>query len=87
MKQRRIYIITYNYILESLPKEPRPCDDSSGIWSNGCDIMCEIAGSIAELLESMGVTDVASTGYFDPVEDKRNNEVDECTGFYYVTCE
>lgn len=52
--------------------------------------MCEtdsVANSIAELLESMGVTDVAITGYFDPIEDERNGEVNECTGFYYVTCE
>ena len=63
-------MITYNDILESLPKEPRPDNDNPGIWSNGCDIMCEtaeIAGSIAELLEGMGVTDVASTGYFAQV--------------------
>jgi len=35
----------------------------------------------------MGITDVATTGYFDPGEDERGNEVNECTGFYYVRCE
>lgn len=83
-------MITYNEILDSLPNEPRSCDDNPGIWSNGCDIMCEteaIAGAIAEFIECMGITDVATTGYFDPGEDERGNEVNECTGFYYVRCE
>lgn len=83
-------MITYNDILASLPKEPKSCDDNPGIWSNGCDIVCEteaIADTIAEFLESMGITDIATTGYFDPEEDERNNEVNECTGFYYVRCE
>ena len=38
-------------------------------------------------LESMEVSDVATTGYFDPEEDRRNDEVNECTGYYYVTCD
>ncbi|EXG87800.1 hypothetical protein K413DRAFT_4700 [Clostridium sp. ASBs410] len=83
-------MITYEQILESLPKEPKPCDDNPGIWTNGDDIMCEtetIANVIADFLESIGVTDVATTGYFDPVDDERNGEVNECTGFYYITCE
>lgn len=85
-----VKIITYNQILESLPTEPKACDDDPGIWSNGCDIMCEteaIANTIADFLESMGVSDVAATGYFDPEEDRRCNEVNECTGYFYVTCE
>lgn len=83
-------MITYEQILESLPTEPRQSDDNPGIWSNGYDIMCEteqIANTIAELLESMNITDVATTGYFDPKEDKENDEVNECTGFYYVRCD
>lgn len=83
-------MITYNQVLESLPTEPRTCDDNPGIWSNGCDIMCEtesIANTIADFLESMGISDVAMTGYFDPEEDERNDEVNECTGYYYVRCE
>lgn len=83
-------MITYNQILENLPTELQSCDDNPRMWSNGCDIMCEtevIANVIADFLKSIGVTDNATTGYFDPVEDERNNEVNECTGFYYVTCE
>ena len=52
--------ITYNQILDSLPTESKACDDIPGIWSNGCDIMCEteaIANTIADFLESMGVSD------------------------------
>ena len=32
----------------------------------------------------MGFGEV-NTGYYDPEEDKRNNEVDKFTGWYYVT--
>lgn len=89
-ESEEIKMITFYQILESLPTEPKACDDNPGIWSNGCDIMCEteaIANTIADFLESMGVSDVATTGYFDPDEDRRCNEVNECTGYYYVTCE
>lgn len=89
-ESEEIKMIIFNQILESLPTEPKACDDNPGIWSNGCDIMCEteaVANTIADFLESMGVSDVATTGYFDPEEDRRCNEVNKCTGYYYVTCE
>lgn len=38
---------------------------------------------IADLLETMGFD--VNTGYYDPVEDERNHEVDRNTGYYYVT--
>lgn len=31
----------------------------------------------------MGFGEV-NTGYYDPEEDKRNNEIDKFTGWYYV---
>lgn len=37
---------------------------------------------VADMLKSNGFD--AVTGYFDPVEDKRNNTVGPLTGYYYV---
>lgn len=40
------------------------------------------ADLLADFLEQFGY--VACTGYYDPEEDKRSNEVDECTGLWYI---
>lgn len=42
-----------------------------------------VVESIADLFLALGYDDV-NTGYYDPEEDKRNGEVDGCTGWYYV---
>ena len=62
------------------------------VWSNGCEILCkseEIAEGIADLLTQLYMSQneevTPITGYYDPKEDKRNNEEDYCTGWYYVT--
>ncbi len=50
------------------------------------ELLCktkEQAQGIADFFEDLGFSDV-STGYYDPEEDKRNGEVDEYTGYYYV---
>lgn len=44
----------------------------------------EQADKIADLLEALGF-DYANTGYYDPEEDERNNEVDDRTGKWYVS--
>lgn len=33
----------------------------------------------------MSLSGTVNTGYYDPIEDERNNEVDCNTGYYYVT--
>ena len=38
---------------------------------------------LADFFEDLGFDEVR-TGYYDPEIDKRNNEVDEYTGLYYV---
>ncbi len=50
------------------------------------EILCKTetqAEGIADFLEDLGFEDIR-TGYYDPEEDKRNGEVDEYTGLYYV---
>lgn len=67
-------------------------DYSEGdIWSSGCEILCKTecgADAIADMLECLyraqGEDILINTGYYDPEEDKRHNEMDSFTGWWYV---
>ncbi len=79
-----LYRIALKAIMEALPSEPV---DNCHVWSNGDCILCDSearADAIADLIDSMYGRKVACTGHFNAEEDKRNGEVDECTGWYYV---
>lgn len=73
-------------ICEALP------DYSEGkIWSDGSEILVKTesaADTVADLIESLyrlqGEEVLVNTGYYDPEEDKRNNEEDRYTGWWYV---
>ena len=73
-------------ICEALP------DYSEGkIWSDGIEILVKTesaADAVADLIESLyrlqGEEVLVNTGYYDPEEDKRNNEEDRYTGWWYV---
>lgn len=41
--------------------------------------------TIANLFDQLYDMGTCVTGYYDPAEDERNNEVDAYTGLYYVT--
>ncbi len=65
-----------------------PHTNDHRIWSDGEEILCEteqLAEHIADLIDAMYGGQVVNTGYYDPEEDERNNEVAENTGFWYVT--
>lgn len=73
-------------ITERLPDYPEGI-----IWSAGDEILCKTesaANTIADMLEllyrSQGEDIYVNTGYYDPVEDERNGEVDKFTGWWYV---
>lgn len=67
-------------------------DYSDGeVWYSGLEILCrtkEGADAIADLIWQLYATDdnevVVKTGYYDPSEDERNNQVDRFTGWWYV---
>lgn len=67
-------------------------DYSEGlIWSSGYEILCKTedgADTLADMFEtlyaSQGEEIMVNTGYYDPVEDERNNELDRYTGWWYV---
>lgn len=62
------------------------------IWGDGgTEILVKTesaANTIADLLEGLyraqGEDVLINTGYYDPVEDERNNEIDSYSGWWYV---
>lgn len=65
---------------------------SDMIWSDGEEILVNserMANNIADAIQllylSQGEGIVVNTGYYSPKEDKRNNEEDKYTGWYYVS--
>lgn len=74
-------------IIKSLPILP-----SKDIWTDGDkEILVKTessANTIASLIEWLYKMQnkeiLINTGYYDPEEDKRNNEEDEYTGWWYV---
>lgn len=67
-------------------------DYSDGdIWSAGDELLCRTesaANTLADLLEQLysaqGEEIIVNTGFYNPKEDKRNNEEDRFTGWWYV---
>lgn len=67
-------------------------DYSEGdVWSSGYEILCKTedgANALADMFETLYATHdedvLVNTGYYDPEEDARNNEVDRYTGWWYV---
>ena len=58
----------------------------NGIMPDGDEILCnseEKAEAIADFAESI-MCDYVSIGYYDPIDDMRNNEVDFRTGLWYI---
>lgn len=67
-------------------------DYSEGyVWSSGYEILCKTeaaADALADMFETLyaaqGEDVLINTGYYDPEEDARNNELDSFTGWWYV---
>lgn len=74
----------YALLVDALPKST---ENDPKFWTNGDLILCktaDAADTIADLLETLGITDCATTGYFHPAEDKDAGIEDALTGYYYV---
>lgn len=90
-KEHSIKYFTAFY--ESLCKN-LPSSAEEDIWSDGSMILCKdekTAETIANVLELMykkeEIDVVIVTGYYNPIDDARNDEVDMYTGWYYVSME
>lgn len=73
-------------IINALPDYP-----DGIIWSDGEEILVKTesaADTIVDLIEALyraqGEEILVNTGSYDPEEDKRNNEEDRYTGWWYV---
>lgn len=56
-------------------------------WTDGEKILSkdqDAINAIADFLDDTAGYGVCCTGYYDPEEDKRNDCVDEYTGYYYL---
>lgn len=82
-------------LLWILPKEPGS-DHAGGdmcFWTDGSEILCQSKAAcenLATFLDKLlcRLSSIAiHTGYYDPEEDVRNDEVDKRTGFYYIEFE
>lgn len=74
-------------IIELLPKEP---GRHESYWASGNEILADTqyeADTIADLFDQLYGEGTVNTGYYDPEEDERMNEVDKYTGWYYVNFE
>lgn len=63
-----------------------------GVWSNRYTVFCpteDVMEGIYQLMirtmETYGEKYNFKKGYYNPIEDKRNNNVDDCTGYYWVS--
>lgn len=77
--------LMFDTILDGLPKRP-----NEPIWApqDGDEILCdshELAISLADLLDSVCGEPVAHVGYYDAVEDQRQGELDERSGWWYLS--
>ena len=73
----------WTYFLKSLQENE---NNKHGFWTDGEEILCkteEQAEAVADFLEDLGF-DCLNTGYYDPVEDKREGCVDDHTGYWYI---
>lgn len=79
-----------NYFLAFCKSLPSNAEEE--IWSDGSMILCKdgkTAETIADVIELMykkeGIDAVIVAGYYDPIDDRRNDEVDMYTGWHYVS--
>lgn len=57
------------------------------IWSDGEQLLTKTAAQADALADLIDLVDdcQTTTGYYDPEEDEKAGEVDELTGYYYVS--
>ena len=78
--------LTVEALRAALEKTLAQGNTKHGIRIEENELLCKTetqAEGIADFLEDLGFEEVR-TGYYDPEEDKRNGELDEYTGWYYV---
>ena len=82
----------FKQIAAVLPKVSEREDDEFLSNEDGTEILCAnepeidmLANLFDQLYGETMLEGTVTTGYYDPVEDDRNDEKDEYTGLYYVS--
>lgn len=76
--------------IEHLCSYLQSAEDTNSFWFDGEEILCRKesqAEALADFFEDLYAYPAIVTGYYDPAEDERNGEVNDHTGWYYVTIE
>lgn len=76
---------TWSFLVWSLKKNAE--NAMHGFWTDGEDILCNTeqeADNLANFLEDLGF-DIVHTGYYNPDDDEKSGEVDDHTGYWYVS--
>ena len=68
----------YHVLVSLLSNQNYGYEPCGKIWSDGEQLLTETE---SDLVDDCCTT----TGYYDPDEDKRNGELDEYSGYYYVS--
>lgn len=82
--EEHIYDKVFCSFAETLPKAP---SNNVDVWTDGSEILCRtesIATAIANGLDAISGSPESVTGYYNPVEDAINGEIDDHTGWWYV---
>ena len=61
--------------------------DSPKFWTDGEKILSKdkaALNGIADMIDQLADYGICCTGYYDPEEDKRNDCIDEYTGYYWL---
>ena len=61
--------------------------DSPNFWTDGEKILSKdnaALNGIADMIDQLADYGICCTGYYDPEEDKRNDCIDEYTGYYWL---
>ena len=77
----------YNVLVSLLGNRFYRYRNKGKIWSDGEQLLTkteELANALAYLIDLVDDCQT-TTGYYDPEEDAKFGEVDECTGYYYVS--
>lgn len=84
MERERRIRETIEHLCSYLPL----AEDTNSFWFDGDEILCRKerqAEALADFFDDLYAYPTVSTGYYDPVVDERNGEVNDHTGWYYVT--
>lgn len=77
----------YNVLVSLLGNRFYRYRNKGKIWSDGEHLLTkteELANALADLIDLVDDCQT-TTGYYDPEEDEKAGEVDELTGYYYVS--